>query len=212
MKNPIHWHEQRCAIYTPRPTVRFTSVFISKTPLSLPFKQLRCHKNNLATYFSPLLCHSSAISAATREFFSSAALGISVVYSRFNTEIISRDSFGNGSKGGKKKQRNTPSLKSRVWAEIKITPQLRRRRRERGRGWRENRHGEKADEGIRIHSSCLLLSLSPSSLLSSFFKVSGILQCIITPLPLIPLSPPPHFHLPPPSIFPFSPWHQICPS
>lgn len=70
-----------------------------------------------------------------------------------------------------------------------------------------SRHRRSADEGIEIHSSCLPLSLSPSSTPpSSFFKVSGILKCIITPTLFFTFI----FHLPP--SFPSPLWHQICPS
>lgn len=62
-----------------------------------------------------------------------------------------------------------------------------------------SRHRKSADEGTKkIHSSCIPLSLSPSSPFSSFFKVSDIFKCIITPSLL-------YFHLSPPSIFLFSP-------
>lgn len=69
-----------------------------------------------------------------------------------------------------------------------------------------------ADTGVlmkeqrKIHSSCIPLSLSPSSPFSSFFKVSGIFKCIITPC----LSFTFIFHLPPSFSFPLQ--HQIPPS
>lgn len=60
-----------------------------------------------------------------------------------------------------------------------------------------SRHRGSADEGREIHSTCLPLSLSPSSLSLFFLQSKRYLK--------MHNHPPLHFHLSPPSIFPFSP-------
>lgn len=62
-----------------------------------------------------------------------------------------------------------------------------------------SRHRGSADEGIEIHSSCLPLSLSPSSPPLFCLQSKRYLKMHNHP------PPPLHFHLSPPSIFPFSP-------
>lgn len=69
-----------------------------------------------------------------------------------------------------------------------------------------SRHRGSADEGIEIHSSCLPLSLSPSSPPLFFLQSKRYLKMHNhSPLHFTFI-----FHLPP--SFPSPLWHQICPS